>query len=83
MSASLFAASGINTGNLTDTIHNLAIPAVGVIGLIAIVRAVKGHIASAIVMGLIAFIGLGFIGLSANADGIGSQVAAWLQGLLP
>ena len=79
----VFAASFFKNDNAMETVRNLAIPAVAIVGLVAIVSAFRRQIATALIMGVIVVIGLGFIGLANSADDVATKFGDVLRGLLP
>jgi hypothetical protein len=69
--------------NAVDTINSLAIVGIAAAGIGTLVLAFRRHIGAALITGVIAVIGLGYIGMAHDAAGIGSSVGRVLRGMVP
>ncbi len=79
----IFGQSAIRTAPIEDTIRALLIPAVIAVGLFVVMLAVRKRITEAIIIGVIAVIGLGIAALATDTAGLGGAVAGWLRSVLP
>lgn len=75
--------SFVRTQPVNDTLNALLIPALIFVGLYVVVRAIQKHFAEAIIVGLIAFVGLGIAGVAINAPEVATNVAGWIRSVLP
>lgn len=83
MSLFIFGQSLVRTAPLTETLNQLLVPAVVLVGVFIVTLAFKKMVTAAITVGVIAVIGLGVAALAVNAPDVGAAVAGWIRSVLP